>query len=169
MQDFTLSDKQNIAGAIAVSMNLLAQDEIWSSNLTVAKSIPAADLDTLRDVTDRMAVLLVHAEQQARKLEHLYSERIKALERVYSNMLAHPAFPAANRETWHALISKSGGIAHATQTAMQIISREAKAERTLLATKMKLLSEGKHTPGDLVKSNCGLMIGIAVGSAVIGL
>lgn|SRR5574337_338989 len=170
MQDFTVSDKQKIADAVAVSMNLLALDEIWTSYLTAAKSIPAADLDALRDVTDRMAVLLLDAEQQARKLERLYAERTEALERVYSHMLAHQAFPAADRATWQALISKSGGIAHATRTAMQITAREAQEERTQLATKMKLLSEGKHTPGDLAaNSNCALMVGIAIGSAVTGM
>jgi len=167
MQDFTVSDKQKIAEAVAVSTDLLALDEIWTSYLTAAKSIPAADLDELRDVTDRMAVLLLHAEQQARKLERLYSERTEALERVYSHMLAHESFPAADRKTWQALISKSGGIAHATRTAMQIIAREAQEERTQLATKMKLLSQGKHTPGDLANSNCGLMVGVAVGFAVL--
>jgi hypothetical protein len=170
MQDFTVSEKQKIADAVAVSMNLFALDEIWTSYLTAAKSISAADLDALRDVTDRMAVLLLHAEQQARKLERLYSERTEALERVYSHMLAHESFPAADRETWQAGISRSGGIAHATRTAMQTIAQEAQEERTQLATKMKLLSEGKHTPGDLAqRSNCALMIGITVGSAVAGL
>jgi hypothetical protein len=170
MQDFTVSEKHEIADAVAVSMNLLALDEIWTSYLTGAKSIPAGDLDALRDVTDRMAVLLLHAEQQAKKLERLYSERTEAVERVYSHMLAHRDFPAADCETWQALISKSGGITHATRTAMQIIAREAQEERTQLAAKMKLLSEGKHTPGDLApKTNCGLMVGVAVGSAVVGL
>jgi hypothetical protein len=170
MQDFTVSDKNAIVDAVAFSLNLRALDEVWTSYLAGAERSPTADLDALRDVTDRMSVLLLVVEQQARKLEQLYSERTEALERVYSQMLAHKAFPAADREAWEEYISDNGGIIDATLAAMKIVARDTQEERAELAAKMKVLSDGKHTPGDLPKDkNCALMVGVAVGSAVAGL
>jgi len=65
---------------------------MFSTHLTVDNKISGTELDELTTITDRIAVLLVEVEQQARILRKIYPARAEALEHQGRQMLALEEF-----------------------------------------------------------------------------
>ena len=167
MQTLNLQDCCLAVRAAATLDRLSLLDQIWTSYLSQAISIPTHDIAALASLAKEMHSLLDDAKQHAQALQEPIAHLEIDWDQRFASVIKSVRLSRGMKEKVLKRVRSDGGIRARTLEALDGIVKKASDDQQELNRKMDIIHEGRYVAGDLslacMIDAAGMGIGLGLG------
>lgn len=159
-----LIEQQRGANIASQFYRLLALDDVWTSYLEAARTIPPPDIERLRMVVNEMDALLASFPSDFEWMATVASQHFAEFDSALGGAMARLRLTASQKADVRNRLKELGPHEKALGYLYSELAESLPLARKEIANKIELIESGRHTPGDLPrKVKCLLSVAVGIG------